>query len=65
MKRINILLLSLAGYAADIRQRAREESESGFTVEKVIIVAASAAIAITVMIVLKNLIDAKVGGISL
>lgn len=66
MKRINTLLIGLGVHLAEVRERARDESDVGsVTIEKVIITAASALIAIGVMAALKALIDAKIAGISI
>lgn len=50
---------------ADARARAREEAERGEIVEKVIIVAAAAAIAIGAMAAIAAAVDLKIGGLQL
>lgn len=49
----------------EARSRASEEADRGEIVEKVIIVAAAAAIAIAAMAAIKLAVDIKIGGIQL
>ena len=50
---------------ADARTHAIEEADRGEIVEKVIIVAAAAAIAIAAMLAISLAVDAKIGGLQL
>jgi len=50
---------------AEARARAREGADSGEIVEKVIIVAAAAAIAIAAMLAIANAVELKIGGLEL
>lgn len=64
----NILIRLTAWFhaaVADVRARAVEEPDRGEIVEKVIIVAAAAAIAIAAMLAISIAVDAKIGGLQL
>ena len=66
---MSITLASLTAWLSirlsEARSRAGEEADRGEIVEKVIIVAAAAAIAIAAMAAIKLAVDIKIGGIQL
>lgn len=66
---MNITLAGITAWLslrlAEARSRASEEADRGEIVEKVIIVAAAAAIAIAAMAAIKMAVDIKIGGIQL
>jgi hypothetical protein len=62
---ITRLTIWLRTCAAEARARAVEEPDQGEVVEKVIIVAAAAAIAIAAMAAISAAVNVKVGGLQL
>lgn len=65
MNHINRALVAVHGRIDDLRARAEAEAEQGDVVEKVIIVAAVAAMAIAAMLAIRALVDGKIAGINL
>lgn len=62
---ITRLAIWLKSCAAEARTRAVEEPDRGEIVEKVIIVAAAAAIALAAMAAIAAAVDLKIGGLQL
>jgi hypothetical protein len=65
MTLIHRLDISVRNRVAELRERAHAESEQGDIIDKVIIVAATAGIAIAAMAAISALVDAKVMGIKI
>lgn len=65
MTQLNRLAVAVQGRVAELRSRADEEAEQGEIVEKVIIVAGMAALAIAVIVAITALVNGKLGGINL
>ena len=65
MSHLNRLAVAVQSRIGDLRARAEAESEQGEIVEKVIIVAAVAAMAIGAMAAISLLVTGKIAGIKL